>query len=180
MERKIFVGLFALFILSTAAWYIFIDTANSRALKKINQDVDIISAKVKNARHAQMDYSNVQKKYEEDQKRLIQERTRFVNKNDLSDVTYRLQKFAADYQLKLMDFSPELQAYFAASPEDKIVPLPIVISVNGGYLDTGKFLENWYQLPFYLIPEEITIERIEEGGNELKSTTTASLYTWNE
>ena len=180
MERKIFIGLLSLVVVLFVSWYIFIDYANTNELKKINQEMAIIKAKLQNARHAQADYTNIQKKYEEDQKRLIQERTRFVSKNELSDVTHKLKKFAGQYNLKLMDFSPALATYFATDPNDKIVSLPIEISVYGGYLDAGKFMEDWYKLPFYLIPEEINIERVEPEGNELVTTFTASLYTWNE
>ena len=100
--------------------------------------------------------------------------------SQIRETAAELQRFAKTYNLKLMDFSPVLETYFAANPEDKIVSLPIEISVHGTYLDAGKFIENWHQLAFYLIPEEIKIERVDADENQLDVTVMASLYTWNE
>lgn len=180
MERKIFIGLVILFVASFSLWYVMVNYANEKELEKVDQELVVINAKLNSARHAQIDYANIQEKFEEDQKRLQKERTRFVGKGELSDVTYRLKAFAQKYNLKLMDFAPELENYFAASPDDKIVALPIQIGVHGAYMDVGKFIENWHTLPFYLIPEEIKIERENDKSNVLIATVTAALYTWNE
>lgn len=180
MERKIFIALISVLVFGYTCWYILIDYANKSELKTVEQELTVITEKVNHARHAQMDYENIQRKYEADQERLVQERTRFVGRNELSEVTRQLQRFAKTYNLKLMDFSPVLETYFAANPEDKIVSLPIEISVHGTYLDAGKFIENWHQLAFYLIPEEIKIERVDADENQLDVTVMASLYTWNE
>lgn len=180
MERKIFIGIVVVFVASFSLWYTMINYANETKLKKVEQELQVINAKLNHARHAQIDYANVQDKFEKDQERLQRERTRFVSKEELSDVTNQLKTFAQKYNLKLMDFSPELENYFAASPDDKIVALPIDIGVHGAYLDVGKFIENWHALPFYLIPEEIKIERENEKSNVLIASITAALYTWND
>ena len=180
MERKIFIGIIIVFVVSFSLWYILINYANEIELKKVSQELVVINAKLNNARHAQIDYANIQEKFEKDQERLQKERTRFVGKEELSDVTFRLKKFAQKYNLKLMDFAPELENYFAASPDDKIVALPIEIGVHGAYLDVGKFIENWHTLPFYLIPEEIEIKRENDKSNVLVASVTAALYTWND
>jgi len=180
LERKIFIVLISLLVLAYTGWYIIVDYSNTSKLKLVDRELAAITKKLNHARHAQNDYANIQKKYESDQKRLIQERTRFVGKDELSEVTRQLQKFAKDFNLKLMDFSPILETYFAANPEDKIISLPIEIAVHGGYLDAGLFVENWHKLSFYLIPEEIEIERIDPDDNQLDVMITASLYTWNE
>lgn len=180
MERKIFIALVVLLIAGFTSWYVFIYYANVNELKLIEQKLVMTNTKLDNARHAQIDYANVQKRYETDQKRLEEERTRFVGKAELSDVTYRLKDFAKSYKLQLMDFSPVLENYFAASPDDKIVALPIQIGVHGAYMDIGKFVENWHKLPFYLIPEELKIERENPESNVLVANITAALYTWNE
>ena len=104
----------------------------------------------------------------------------YRNKRELYAVKKRLKKVASNYKLVLLCFSPAIEAYFSSSPEDRIVKLPLEITVNGNYLDIGRFLENWHRLPFYLISEEIELKRVEENGNILGATITASLYTWNE
>jgi len=180
LEKKVFIGITILIFLSYLGWSIMIDSTQQEKLRQVEEQLNDISLKLNRARNAQINLGKIQDKYNQDQKKLAQERTRFVSKNDLSIVTAKLKRFAAAYKLELMDFAPGLDSYFSANPNDKIISLPIDISVNGRYLDIGKFLENWHKLPFYLIAENISIERVEKDSNTLKATVSASLYTWNE
>ncbi len=180
MEKKIFLGLTIFIILGYFGWYILVDSVQQDELRQAETQLNAISVKLNKARSAQMNLKSIQKKYEEDQKKLIRERTRFLNKNELSVVTRKLKRFSTKFKIKLLDFSPGLDSYFGVSPEDKIVSLPIDIMVEGYYLNIGKFLEHWNDLPFYMIPNGVELKRAEPDGNILHATISASLYTWNE
>ncbi len=180
MEKKIFLGLTIFIILGYFGWYLFVDSVQQRELQLAETELNTIAAKLNKARSAQMNLQSIQKKYEEDQKRLIRERTRFLNKNELSIVTKKLKFFSSKYKIKLLDFSPGLDSYFGVSPEEKIVSLPIDIMVEGYYLNIGKFLEHWKDLPFYMIPNGVELKRADPDDNMLHAIISASLYTWNE
>ena len=82
--------------------------------------------------------------------------------------------------MRLMDFSPAFDSYFSNSKYDRIIALPIELGVEGKYLDVGRFIENWDQLPFYLVADELSIERTEYDPRVLKAQVKSLLYTWNE
>ncbi len=180
MEKKIFLSLMLLVIVGYAAWYVFVDMRQQDELNKTELKLKAISTKLNKARSAQLNLTSIEKRFEEEQKRLIQERTRFLNKNELSVVTETLKKMASRYKLKLLDFSPGLDSYFGTNPDDKIVALPIDIVVEGYYLDVGKFLEHWQDLPFYMLPNGLELKRANKNENVLHATINGALYTWNE
>jgi len=180
MGKKIFITLSLSLVLIIGGWILFINHSQGQRLAEVNLQLKIISTKVWNARKAKSSLDLMKTKYEEEQKNLIKEQTRFINKNNLSLVAEKLQIFAKKNNLKLMDFAPLLDSYFSEPKQKKIVTLPINIGINGRYLDIGRFLENLPTLPFYLVADEILLKRVSPKQNILRAEIKAKLYAWNE
>lgn len=180
MEKKIFIVLCCILIFGFLGWRIFIDQRQSEYLDKVNNELQEYIEKLSSARNAKMNLEQVRKTFEVEQKNLARAQGRFINKNDLSAVAQNLNKYADTHKIKLMDFAPVLDKYFSEISDAKIITLPINIAVHGRYLDIGKFIEKWSELPFYLIADEISIYRVGPNQNMLRAEIMAKLYAWNE
>jgi len=179
-ERKIFITLFLLVTAGLVYWYFFVDYKQTQEIEQLNKALGVIIEKVENAKLAKDNIAKLEAEYKIEQKKLLLEKERFVNRNDLSVVTKTLKEYSEQNHLKLMDFAPAFASYFADSTTDKVVTLPIELSVQGKYFDIGRFIEGWEKLPFYLIARELIIERAEPKSNILNAKINAVLYTWNE
>lgn len=179
MEKRIFVGLSSVLAVGLLLWYLLIYQAQVSHAETIETEMQTILTKVNNARHAQLNMEEIERKFKQQQNSLNRERTRFIDKKEISSVTVTMNEFSKKYKLKMMDFTSAFDTYFAETEENKIVPLTLVITVHGRYMDIGSFAENWHTLPFYIIAEEIAISRFEEKKNMLEAQITAKLYTWN-
>ncbi len=179
-ERNVLLILSLVLLVGLGYWSLYVNAQQKKDLENVNSELENIMAKVRNAQLAGENINLLKQRYEEEQKKLHLERQRFVDKNDLSIVTERLKKFAAKYHLQLMDFSPAFENYFTSSKYERIIALPIELGVEGKYLDIGRFIEDWDKLPFYLVADELSIERTEYNPNILKAQVKSLLYTWNE
>lgn len=180
MEKRILIILSAVLFVGFLSWKIFIDNNQARQLKKVNSSLELSLKKVQSARYAKLNLDLIQKRYQIEKKNLAKKQARFIKKDEMSDVASELRRFAERYKLKLMDFAPLLDTYFSEMKSGKIITLPINIAVHGNYLKIGKFIENWPQLPFYLIADEIELNRVEKNHNLLRADIRAKLYAWNE
>jgi len=179
-ERNILLVLSMVLIVGFGYWSLFFNARQKEDLVNVNYELEQIMAKVRSAQMARENIALLKKRYDEEQKKLHLERQRFVDKSDLSVVTGQLKQFAAKYHLQLMDFSPAFESYFASSKYNRIIALPIELSVEGKYLDIGRFIEDWDKLPFYLVADELSITRTEYDPNMLKAQVKSLLYTWND
>ncbi len=177
-KRRFFVTL-GIYIVLVFLWYGFIYVPQTERLNQINIELNNIAQKVMMARNAQINLDMMKKRFEEEQKRLEQEQSKFIKRDELGKVTKALSQLANRYNLKLVDFSPGLKNYFEVK-EGRIVPLPLSITLIGRYVQIGKFIEEWNSLPFYLIPQELTLERLDKNGYDLQAVIETKLYTWNE
>ncbi len=180
MEKRLFILLSILLGVGFLLWYTIVDRSQQNELQSLNRQLEVLSGKVRKARMAQMNMKIMEKKFEAEKRKLEHVKTRFISRNDLTEVTDTLKVFSKKYHLELMDFAPAFDEYFSDTKEKKISTLPISITVEGSYLRIGRFLENWPKLPFYLVAEEVTLERTEKQSNTLSAQINASLYTWNE
>lgn len=179
-EKKIFVVLVSILVLGFVSWYILINNSAERNLENVNEELSTIVQKVKTAKRAKRNIDNVQDRYELIQKKLEKQKSKFIRRNELSRVTSRMDEMAKEHNLKLVDFAPALENYFAKDKSAVIVTLPLVVTVEGNYIDIGRYLENWYKLPFYITTDEIELNRKKEKNTKLESKISAKLYTWNE
>jgi len=180
MEKKLFIILSSLLAAGFLSWSIFINSGQEADLAKLEKELQVSSRKVQSARHAKSNLDRMRTQYQKEKKNLAEEQDRFINKNELYDAAQQLKQFAAKYNLILMDFAPVLDTYFSDMTTGKIVTLPINIALHGNYLDIGRFIENWPELPFYLIADEIALKRVDEKENTLRVDIKSKLYAWNE
>ncbi len=179
MSKKRFYTILTVYLLLLFIWYMFIYLPQVQALDEVNTKLNEVSQQVAMARRAQINLKNIKTRFQSEQKELQKEKDKFIRKDQLGKVTQELRRLADKYDLKLTDFSPGFKDYFDAEKKS-IVPLPLSISFIGRYLQIGKYIESWGNLPFYIIPEEITLQRVDNNGYDIQAVVEAKLYTWNE
>ncbi len=179
MTKKKFYLIFLMYVVLVFSWYLFGYLPQLQNLETINLKLGEVSQKVAIARNAKVNLENIKKHFNQEQQYLEKEKERFVKREELGKVIKELRKLAQRYHLKLVDFSPGLKDYFAAKNQ-KIVPLPISITFIGDFISSGKFLDGWRNMPFYLIPEEVTMEKVDKSGRDIQTVVQAKLYIWNE
>jgi Tfp pilus assembly protein PilO len=179
-ERNVFIVLLVLLITCSVAWYGFMYEPATAEILQMKNELAELQAKLTSARKANIDLKNIEERFAQVQKKLNLEKSRFIRKDELSEVTSQMNSLARRYSLQLLDFSPALDNYFSDNEKARIVALPLVLSVRGSYVAVGKYIENWYQLPFYITGEEIDISAVPGTNGKLDVKITAKLYTWNE
>jgi len=177
--QRLFLILSSALIATSIGWYLFIYKPIQINIQQTEQEVREISQNLKNARRAEKDLHQLENRLENAKTDLETIKRRIINRKNLTRVTEDLQRVAEEFDLEINDFSPILDSYFETNGNNKIKPLPIVISLTGRYLQIGKFLESLDKLDFYLIPNEFVIEKLNPESNDLTATITCILYTWN-
>ncbi len=179
MTRKKFSLKIASIILYLAVWYNFVYLNQVDRINHLDLQLAEMRNKVNMASSAKTNLEKVRSKFKLEQDRLDEERAKFVQRKDLGKVTLKIQSLARKYDLKLVDFSPGFKDYFTQK-EEKIIPLPLTITLVGRYIKIGKFVEEWEHLPFYLVPQAIIMERLDKNGYDVQAVIDSKLYTWND
>ena len=86
------------------------------------------------------------------------------------------------YDIKVLNISPQVSDFFKLNKDKKIEfsKLPIEINIETKYLNFGKFLDNIYNLPKYIHPEAISMNRVNPKDNSLIITFTVSVFVQTE
>lgn len=180
MLRKRFSYILSILLLAIlVTWFVFLYYPKSVEIGKIKLKIKEMRTDLASASQANVDIENIENKFLEEQKSLEEIRSRFVEKDDLATVSKKIEDFARKYNLRMTDFAPVFEDYFADTSQTVIKELPLAITVRGKYLDIGQFIENWKNLPLYLEPKEIMIQRVTPFSNDLKATISSQLYSWN-
>jgi Tfp pilus assembly protein PilO len=180
MLRKRFSYILSIVLFAVlVVWFVFLYYPKSIEIQKTKLKIKEMRHELASASQANVDIQNIENRLLEEGKSLEEVRSKFVEKDDLASVSRKIEDFARKYDLRLIDFAPVFEDYFADTSKTIIKALPLAITVRGRYLDVGKFIENWEQLPFYLEPKGIVIQRLAANSNDLKATITSELYSWN-
>jgi len=180
MLRKRFSYILSAVLLAVlVGWFIFFYYPESIEINKIELRIKAMHKELASANQANVDLENIENKLLKERKRLEEVRSKFVEKDDLTSVSKKMEDFAKKNNLRMIDFAPVFEDYFADTSKTVIKELPLAITVRGRYLDIGRFVENWENLPFYLRAEEISIQRFTDSSNDLKATISSKLYSWN-
>lgn len=179
LRKKFSYILSVLLIAILVVWFIFFSYPKSIQINKIKLQIKEMQHNLASASQANVDIQKIENKLLEEQKDLEKVRSSFVEKDDLAKVSKKINDFARAYNLRLTDFAPVFEDYFADPSKNVIKALPLAITVRGKYLDIGRFIENWESLPFYLEPKGIQIQRFTPVSNDLKATISTQLYSWN-
>lgn len=178
-RREVFITLVVLLFGGLLLWFVFLYQPQKLEAEQLENQLKAVRNKLKNANRANLDIQNVETKLLEEQKGLETIKTRFIEKAELAKVSEKMREVSKQYKLKMTDFAPVLENYFADTISAKISDLPLMITVQGKYLDVGQFIENWKNLPFYITPEEISITRIKSQSNDLETKIMCKIYAWN-
>ncbi|MBD3223584.1 MAG: type 4a pilus biogenesis protein PilO [Caldithrix sp.] len=177
--KRVFAALIGMLILVIVGWYLILHRPMQKEINKTQVKIDNLLEKLQKARKAQINLKVAKTRYEQGQQDLRRARERFISKEELSIVTKDLDKHAKKYRLDMANFSPRLSSYFKESSNEKVSTLPVEMEVMGDYLNIGRFIESWEELPFYITHEEISIEYMEKEKT-LKAVILANLYTINK
>lgn len=180
MLRKKFSYILSVLLLAVlVAWFMFLYHPKSIEINDIQLRIKEMQDNLVSANKANIDIENMEKKLLDGNQRLEEVKTRFVEKEDLTRVSKKLEGFAKDYDLRLVDFAPVFEDYFVDTTKTAIKALPLAITVRGNYLNIGRFIENWGKLPFYLEASGIALQRAKPTSNNLEATISSKLYSWN-
>ncbi|KAA3617283.1 MAG: hypothetical protein D8M58_03145 [Calditrichaeota bacterium] len=142
--------------------------------KQLNKTVQ----KFKNASRAKKDLENIRERIDIENDRLSEIKKKFIEKNDLSNITLQIRERTNQHHLKLLEFTPVFKFYFADTSKSPVKSLPFSVIVTGKFIDIGKFVESWNDFDFYIIPEEIQIEKLNNKSNNLEAMIVGRFYAW--
>lgn len=179
LKGKFSIVLSVLLLAVLIVWSIFFYYPKSIKINQVKSRIKEVRNDLASASQATVDIENVEKKLLDEKRKLTAVKAKFVEKDGLASVSKKLGNFAKNYNLKLTDFAPVFDEYFNDTSKTMIKALPLAITVNGTYLDIGRFIENWENLPFYLEAKEVSIQRSAPVSNNLEATISSKLYAWN-
>ena len=179
LKGKFSIFLSVLLLSVIIVWFIFFYYPKSVQIDQLKSQINEMKNNLASASQANVDLENIENKLVDEKSKLEEVNARFVEKEDLASVSKKLGAFAKNYNLKLTDFAPVFEDYFADTSKTVIKSLPLAITVQGAYLDIGRFIESWGNLPFYLEAHEISIQRSKPVSNVLEATISTKLYSWN-
>lgn len=177
MAKRIFIILLMIWLILISGWYLFIYAPDELQLWQAENEMCNVLTKIEQAVEAGKKIEQVQAVSNNNKIILSNLRNRIVDRSKISKVTTKMRRLADNHNLKLTNFSP-LTHDFISSPGDSadVIPAIVLISVQGAYLNIGRYIESWEKLPFYIIAEEVSIETLNKN---LKAQIRAKLFTWN-
>jgi len=178
LNRTIFFGLLFLSVLLSSAFYFVLYSPKAEEQLKIKDQLKATMQKFNKAKMALSDLNNAEKILEKQKSELDRINGRIIESDQLSKITIKIRNFTHDYNLKLIDFTPIFEQYFADTTNNPIKALPFSVTVKGKFLDLGRYLENWENRDFFMIPDEIFVKELNPSTNELEAKITGSLYAW--
>ncbi len=177
--QKVFLVLFLILVVGGVGWYVFLYQPISLQAENLKLEYQNLSEKLEKAQNARLNLKKIAEQLELSRQQLREVQNRFITQEDLSRVADDLKRLAQKHGIELKDFTPLLKAYFNRSKEGKISPLPIVLLVEGRYLAVGRYLEDWENFDYYLVPKQISIEKMNPESNQLTVTIFCDLYIRN-
>ena len=178
LNRNIFIGLLSFCITALLVFYLFIYTPQEQKKTDINFELQATLKKFNKAKFAMTELNKIQAELVNQEKELNRFNARFIDRSQLTRITIKIRNFTQTYGLKLVDFTPLFNIYFADTSRVPIKALPFSITVEGKFLDIGEYLENWERQDFYMIPDEIFVKELSARTNVLEANITGRLYAW--
>jgi len=178
LTRNIFIGLLSFCIVALITFYLFIYTPQEQEKTDINSELQATLNKFNKAKFAMTELNKIQAELVNQEEELNRFNSRFIARSQLTRITIKIRNFTAKYNLKLVDFTPLFNIYFADTSRAPIRALPFSVTVEGKFLDIGKYLENWERQDFFMIPDEIFVKELPARTNVLEANITGRLYAW--
>ena len=178
LNRNIFIGIILCCALIISGFFVFIYNPKEEEQENIKQALLDTENKFNAAKRAVNDLNKIKLTLAEQQENLNSVKRRFIRNEELSSITVKIRNFTRSNNLKLVDFTPLFKNYFADTSTAEVKALPFSITVEGRFLDIGRFVEGWENLDFYMVPDEITARTSLSRSNLLEATVTGNLYAW--
>ncbi|MCB0283674.1 MAG: type 4a pilus biogenesis protein PilO [Calditrichaeota bacterium] len=178
LTRNLFFGLLLIVAVLIGSFYLLIYTPKQNNIDRLKQELNQTVNKFNSAKRAENDLENIRGSLTVEQNNLEKLSTRFIKKNNLSDITMKIRKNTRESNLELIDFTPIFKEYFSDTSTADIKALPFSITVKGRYLEIGRFIDGWENLDFFMIPDEIYLNRMSSSSNLLEANITGHLYAW--
>ena len=178
ITRNIFIGLLSFCLAALIAFYLFIYIPQEQEKTDINSELQATLKKFDKARFAMTELNKIQAELVNQEEELNRFNARFIDRSQLTRITIKIRNFTQKYNLKLVDFTPLFNIYFADTSRAPIKALPFSVTVEGKFLDIGRYLENWERQDFFMIPDEIFVNELSSRTNVLKANITGRLYAW--
>ncbi|NOX38453.1 MAG: hypothetical protein GXO78_13045 [Calditrichaeota bacterium] len=95
---------------------------------------------------------------------------RFLTVREFPRVLRETAALATPLGLQIFSADPDIES-FEAIVEDtaRVKPLYMMWRLRGSYLQIGKFLQAWENLPFYQMPVAVEIQRLEKKPRVLEA-----------
>ena len=178
LNRTIFFSLLFLSALISSAFYFFLYSPKAEEQLELNDQLEETMQKFNKAKLALGDLKNAEKIMDKQKIELERINGKIIESDQLSKITIKIRNFTHDYNLKLIDFTPIFEQYFSDTTNNPIKALPFSVTVKGKFLDLGRYLENWENRDFFMIPDEIFVKELNSRTNQLEAKITGSLYAW--
>lgn len=180
LSKKIFIALIFAMVLVIISFFLFMYNPKQEDMMVLQSDLQRTMNKFREAKQAESDLDNIYTEYDNQMHQLDLVKSRFINKNNLNEVTLKISEETKKFNLELLEFTPIFKLYFADTLNSDIKTLPFSIKVKGRFFEIGRFIENWDQFSFHIIPDEINLKRVSTKTNELQAEITGYLYAWSK
>jgi Tfp pilus assembly protein PilO len=178
--QRIFLGLMMALLFFSTIWFVFIFQPVKNELNRYDLEVSQLKQDLFRARKVQISLSDLNKQLANSQQELADIKQKFIHRNELSKVAGILHEEAPQYNIKINEFSPQLDSYFENSNQAALKPISIVVNLEGSYKNIGRFLESMDRLNFFFIPQDIVLEKISPNSETISATVVNEIYMWNE
>ncbi len=178
--QRVFLILTLLLITGSVCGYLFLYKPITIDLESKKTEYLDLNSRLKNAQQAKVSMQGITTRLQQAEDRLKETKSHFIRRTQLSEVTTALTRLAKKHNVRVKDFSPVLDTYFDDNGPQQIRPLTTFIIVTGSFLNVGRFIENWSDLEFYMVPDKVIFEKLDPASNDLTVTITTRLFTWNE
>lgn len=178
LNRNIFIVIILCCFLLISGFFVFIYNPKEEEQQNIKQALIETESKFHAATRAVNDLEKINILLAEQQESVNQTNSRFIRNEELSTVTVNIRNVTRVNNLKLVDFTPLFKNYFADTSTAAIKALPFSITVKGRFLDVGKFIDSWENLDFYMVPDEIFVQKPSNRSSEIEANITGRLYAW--
>jgi Tfp pilus assembly protein PilO len=179
-SRNVFILLITAFILLINGFLVFIYNPKQTDREQIQKKLQTTINNFNSAKHAEHDLENIREILILENAKLEKIKDKFISKNQLSEITLKLRDATKQNNLSLIDFTPVFQQYFADTTQSNVKTLPFSVTVRGKYTEIGNFIESWGEFNFYMIPDEIHIQRANSKSNSVEADITGRLYAWSK
>jgi Tfp pilus assembly protein PilO len=178
--QRIFLGLLMALLFFSTIWFVFIYQPAKNELNRYDLEVSQLKQDLFRARKVQISLTELNKQLKNSQQELADIKQKFIHRNELSRVVDVLHEEAPQYNIKIKEFSPQIDSYFKNSNQSALKPISIVVTLEGSYKNIGRFLESMDKLNFFFIPQDIVLEKISPNAETIAATIVNGIYMWNE